>query len=90
MSTPLTDPAAPPAIRSPLKLLYWIFFRGLALRRYAQSIGQRSAAPLAGVWRVEDREERQVPGTLRTADPWSGRSRGSPQTSEGCGLPGCP
>jgi len=32
---------------------------------------QLSAAPLAGVWRVEDGGERQLPGTLRAAELWS-------------------
>jgi len=49
---------------------------------------QLSAAPLAGVWRVEDAGRRQVPGTLRAADPWSGRNRGLLPASEGCGLSG--
>ena len=48
---------------------------------------QLSAAPLAGVWRVEDRSTRQVPGNARAAALWSGRSRRSPQLSEGWGLP---
>ena len=34
---------------------------------------QLSAAPLAGVWRVEDRSTRQVPGNARAADPWSAK-----------------
>jgi len=36
--------------------------------------GQRSAAPLAGAWSVEDAEKRQLPGTLRVADPYSAAS----------------
>ena len=34
-------PASPILIRDPLKLLYWLIFRGLTLRRYAQSIHAR-------------------------------------------------
>jgi len=30
-----------------------------------------SAAPLAGVWRVEDGGTRQLPGNARAADHWS-------------------
>jgi len=34
-----------------------------------QPNGQLSAAPLAGVWSVEDAEQRQLPGNARAADP---------------------
>jgi len=45
-----------------------------------------SAAPLAGVWRVEDVGQRQVPGNARTADRWSAGKRGAPEPPEGCAL----
>ena len=48
--------------------------------------GQLSAAPLAGVWRVENDEERQVPGNARAADPWSVRSIGIARAPGGCAL----
>jgi len=35
---------------------------------------QAFAAPLAGAWSVEDAEKRQLPGTLRVADPYSAAS----------------
>jgi len=35
-----------------------------------------SAAPLAGVWRVEDVGERQLPGKVRAADLWNTRNAG--------------
>jgi len=50
--------------------------------------GQLSAAPLAGVWRVEDGEERQLRGNARVADPWSAGSVGVSRAPEGCALPG--
>ena len=46
-----------------------------------------SAAPLAGVCRVEDGGERQLPGNARVADRWSAKDVGSPWTAGGCGLP---
>ena len=46
--------------------------------------GQLSTAPLAGVWSVADVGERQLPGTLRAADPWSAGSLGLFRTSDGC------
>jgi len=33
--------------------------------------------------------ERQLPGTLRGADPWSARDAGLPVSSEGWGLSRC-
>ena len=51
MSLPAPEAASPPAIRSPLVLLYWVFFRGLALRRYAQSIHEDLDEDLK-VWQV--------------------------------------
>jgi len=51
--------------------------------------GQRSAAPLAGVWRVEDGEERQLPGNARAADAWIARCVGLARAPEGCVLCGC-
>ena len=47
-----------------------------------------SAAPLAGVWTVEDVGQRQVPGKVRRADRWSAKSSGSPGVTEGCALSG--
>jgi len=41
-----------------------------------------SAAPLAGVCRVEDAEERQVPGNVRTADRWSAEDFGCQERLE--------
>jgi len=46
---------------------------------------QLSAAPLAGVWSVEDNGERQLPGNARAADPWSVRNVGLARWSEGWG-----
>jgi len=40
------------------------------LGRYAAE-RRASAAPLAGVWSVEDGGMRQVPGNARAADGWS-------------------
>jgi len=47
---------------------------------------QRSAAPLASVWRVEDVGERQVPGNARAADPWSAGNVGVSYLAEGWGM----
>jgi len=49
-----------------------------------------SAAPLAGVWSVEDVGKRQVPGNARAADPWSAEGSGARDATEGCGLSGRP
>jgi len=48
--------------------------------------GQLSAAPLAGVCRVEDASRRQLPGNARAADPWSDRSIGIARAPGGCAL----
>jgi len=53
----------------------------------ARPNGQASAAPLAGVGRVEDGEQRQLPGNARAADLWSAERVGVSRPSEGCGLP---
>jgi len=47
-----------------------------------------SAAPLAGVCRVEDVGQRQLPGNVRAADGWSARNCVLPEAVEGCGLLG--
>ena len=47
-----------------------------------------SAAPLAGVWSVEDVGERQLPGNARAADLWNEGSVRVSQPPGGCGLPG--
>ena len=46
---------------------------------------QLSAAPLAGVWSVEDNGKRQLPGNARAADPWNEGGVRMSQPSEGCG-----
>jgi len=38
---------------------------------------------------VEDGGKRQLPGTLRAADPWSAESIGAPEAAGGCALLGC-
>jgi len=43
----------------------------------ARAERQASAAPLAGVGRVEDVRQRQLPGNARAADRWSARNAGS-------------
>jgi len=50
---------------------------------------QASAAPLAGVWRVEDGGTRQLLGKVRAADRWIIRSVALRKASEGCALLGC-
>jgi len=48
-----------------------------------------SAAPLAGVCRVEDSGRRQLPGNVRAAARWSAEGWGSPERSEGWGMSAC-
>ena len=48
---------------------YFEAFRTVASTEMNAPNAWLSAAPLAGVWRVEDAGTRQVPGTLRAADP---------------------
>jgi len=50
---------------------------------------QLSAAPLAGVWKVEDGGRRQLPGNARAAAPWSAKGVGWTQWPEGWGLSWC-
>jgi len=38
---------------------------------------------------VEDREERQLPGNARAADPWSAKNAALPEVSDGWGMWGC-
>jgi len=45
-----------------------------------------SAAPLAGVGRVEDTEKRQVPGNARAADPWSAEDADLAEAAGDCAL----
>jgi len=64
---------------------------GVGQGRYGLRAAQRraSAAPLAGVWSVEDGGRRQVPGKVRAADLWSAKYLGPPEAPEGCALPWC-
>jgi len=50
---------------------------------------QLSAAPLAGVWKVEDGGRRQLPGNARAAAPWSAKGVGWTQWPEGWELSWC-
>jgi len=76
-----------PSLKGHFNITSQLYSENCTLATLAFSAQRRaSAAPLAGVWSVEDVGQRQVPGNVRAADRWSARSAGSQEAAEGCAL----